>query len=155
VSNNDHSDFLKIADEAMTHLKRLSKDYPKLVSPSVKQAIENWGKDGYAKGSIELVAPDSPKAKENPVATAALLLIQEHQVEDVIDMLNREFPGHVDYDDLIDMVGKDSYLEALKREVMDMRVNFISNDQVADLWNSMERPAMGGQRWTAEMVGEL
>jgi hypothetical protein len=151
----DHSKFIEMANEAVEHLVRLAKTYPHLVSQSVKEAITNWDESNFKRGGIEFVAPTKAAAKEDPIATAALLLIQEHQVEDVIDLLNKEFSCEINYREIIDMVGKEQYVAALKREVLELRQNLITNQQIADLWNSMDRPSLGDYLWSAQTVGKL
>ena len=77
------------------------------------------------------------------------------KVEDVMQMLAEKFSLEVDYEQLIGLIGNDRYLKALKREVVELEINSISNEQMASLWNSLGKPALGGERWTIEAVAAL
>ncbi|MEW8525970.1 MAG: hypothetical protein AB2552_23315, partial [Candidatus Thiodiazotropha endolucinida] len=85
----------------------------------------------------------------------AIDLIEENLVDDVLDLLNRESTKEIDYYELIDMVGKDRYIEALTREAVELEVNAISSEQAAELWNNCGKPTVGGERWTATGVSVL
>ena len=152
---NDQSEFIKAADEAVEHLQHLRDSYPELVSNHVKQAIENWDPSKFARGSLEFVEAETNKPLEDALSAAAIDMIQVHQMEDVMEMLGQEFDMEVDYEMLIRLVGPERYTKALKREVTDLKLNKVSYEQMADLWNSMGKPAPGGGLWNARIASSL
>lgn len=151
----DQTGFLAVAGDAVEHLKRLMEQYPHLVSPHVKNAVNSWSDAQHAGGDIEIVACDLKAAQEESLVDLAIELIEKHQVEDVMHMLAEKFSLEVDYNRLIELVGDDRYIQALKREVVELEINSVSNEQMANLWNSLGKPALGKDRWTTEAVSAL
>ncbi len=150
--SSDHR-FLMIADEAVDHLERLMKRFPHLASEHVQDAVENWQKRGS--GGIEMVMPGAEADPDEALAESAIALIQDHMVEDVMDRLAEENDVEVDYDRLIGLVGKDRYIGALRREIIELRANSVSMEQMAELWNSLGKPALGQEQWTARTISLL
>jgi hypothetical protein len=151
----DHSAFIEAADEAVEHLRHLRKRYPALVSTHVREAIDNWDSSQFKRGDLEFIEAGAKAPMEDALAAAAIDMIQVHQLEDVMEMLSEEFSVEVDYEMLIRLVGGERYVKALKQEAIDLKLNKVSYEQTADLWNSMGKPAPGGGPWSARSVSQL
>jgi len=151
----DQGGFLAAADEAVVHLQRVMGLYPHLVTPHLKNAVSNWASMRLAKEEMEAAALAMKAAQEEALKKLANELIEKYQVEDVMQMLAEKFSLEVDYDRLIGLIGADRYAQALKREVVELEINSISPEQMADLWNSLGKPALGDERWTTEAVAAL
>lgn len=151
----DHMGFLEVAEEAIAILKRLKELYPDLVSPQVDAVMDNW--DNHFQSGIDTreAAAELRQAEDESLSLLASDLIASHQMEDVLQMLSEEFSIDVDYDRLIGLIGKERYTSALRSEFNEMVTNSISVEQIAELWNGMGKPVIGGQRWTAEIVSAI
>ncbi|MES9813999.1 MAG: hypothetical protein ACH255_09760 [Candidatus Thiodiazotropha sp.] len=154
-SESEEFEVIFVAREAVGHLRRLSRDFPHLATQPVRVAIDTWNEEMFQKGELVLVQKQRAKAEQDAMEKRAIDLIEENLVDDVIDLLNRESTKEIDYCDLIDMVGKDRYIEALTREAVELKVNAISSEQAAELWNNCGKPTVGGERWTATGVSVL
>ncbi|MES9945809.1 hypothetical protein [Candidatus Thiodiazotropha sp. CDECU1] len=143
------------AREAVGHLRRITSNFPHLATKSVRVAIETWNEDMFRKGELILVQKQRAKAERDALEKRAIELIEANHVDDVLDMLNQDSSREIDYHDLIDMVGKDRYIEALSQEAIELKVNAISPEQAAELWNNSGKPTVGGDRWTATGVSVL
>jgi hypothetical protein len=143
------------AREAIGHLRRITRDFPHLTTKSVREALENWNEDMFRKGELILVRKQRAKAEQDAMEKRAIELIESNLTDDALDMLNQEFPKDLDYNDLIDMVGKDRYIAALAQEAVELQVNSISPEQAAELWNASGKPPVGGDHWTAAGVEVL
>ncbi|MET0003906.1 MAG: hypothetical protein ABW087_09820 [Candidatus Thiodiazotropha sp.] len=154
-SESDEFEVIFVAREAVGHLRRLSRDFPHLATQPVRVAIDTWNEDMFQKGELVLVQKQRAKAEQDAMEKRAIDLIEENLVDDALDLLNRESSKEIDYYDLIDMVGKERYIEALTREAVELKVNAISSEQAAELWNNCGKPTVGGDRWTATGVSVL
>ncbi|MES9986405.1 MAG: hypothetical protein AB2552_16395 [Candidatus Thiodiazotropha endolucinida] len=154
-SESEEFEVIFVAREAVGHLRRLSRDFPHLATQPVRVAIDTWNEEMFQKGELVLVQKQRAKAEQDALEKRAIDLIEENLVDDVLDLLNRESTKEIDYYDLIDMVGKDRYIEALAREAVELKVNAVSSEQAAELWNNCGKPTVGGERWTATGVSVL
>ena len=143
------------AREAIGHLRRITRDFPNLATKSVRVAIETWNEDMFRKGELILVQKQRAKAERDAMEKRAIELIEGNLTDDVLDMMNQEFPKELSYSDLVDMVGKDRYIAALALEAVELQVNSISPEQAAELWNASGKPPVGGDRWTQAGVEVL
>lgn len=151
----DQSNFIAIADEAVEHLRRLIPQFPHLVTPEVREAVENWGKFKQSLGGIAIGKSKRDINLHELLTKTALELLEAHQMDDVIEMLAQQFSIEMDYPRLIGLIGKTRYRTALRRESLELQKNSISFEQMAHLWNGMGKPAFGGNRWTAHSVSML
>ena len=69
----NHSKFLTVADDAVDHLRNLTKHFPHLVTPEVREAIAQWQKFKQVRGSIEFVQPAQKVVDQAQLAKTALL----------------------------------------------------------------------------------
>ena len=152
---SDTCEFFEAAREAVGQLKRLTRDFPHLSSQPVRHAIENWNEDLFRRGELIWEEHQRVKAEKSAMELRAVELIEGNHVDDTIDMLTSEFGREFDFADLIDFVGKDRYIAALRREAIELQVNSVSPEQTAELWNSAGKPTVGGERWNAVGVSVL
>jgi hypothetical protein len=147
--------FIEVAREAVSQLRRLTRDFPALSSSHVRHAIETWNEEMFRKGEIIWLERERRKIEKTALENRAVELIEHQMVDDVLDLLNGEFSKQLDYRDLIDLVGRDKYIAAMRREAIEMKQNFISSEQTAELWNGQGKPSVGGERWVATAVSVL
>lgn len=150
-----HAEFIAVAEEAVGVLKKLKGKYPHLVSPYVEAAINNW--DKYFSGGFHeaQVKSKMERAEREALARLAAELLKTHQMEDVLQQLSEEFSVSIDYIQLIDLIGKDAYMISLSSEIALLEENSISREQIAELWNNLGKPVLGGVRWTESDVSSL
>jgi hypothetical protein len=151
----EENDFIEVAREAVTQLKRLSRDFPRLSTRHVKVAIETWNEEMFQKGEIVWLEKQRKRMERSALEDRAAELIEEHHLDDVLDTLVSEFKREIDFYGLIDLCGRDKYIAALRREAIELKQNSISPEQTAELWNSVNKPAIGGDRWNAKGVSVL
>ena len=155
MSDIENCEFLDAANDAVEQLKKLSKEYPHLVTKPVLQAIENWDDDLFRRGELIWEEYQRVIREKNAVELRVMELVDTHHVDDTIDIITNEFGKEFDYYDLINIAGKDRYIEALTREAAELKINSVSPEQTADLWNSSGKPTIGGDRWNATAVSVL
>jgi phage-related minor tail protein len=151
----DQSKFLMIADAAAEHLRRLIPQFPHLVTDEVKAAVENWDKFKQWRGSIEITKHEHKHVDQELLVKTAIDLLEHHQMEDVMELLAEQFSIEMDYPRLIGLIGKARYRHALRHETSELQSNKISFEQMAELWNSLGKPAFGNERWTAHSISML
>ncbi|MCU7843985.1 MAG: hypothetical protein KZQ93_09115 [Candidatus Thiodiazotropha sp. (ex Monitilora ramsayi)] len=152
---DEQNEFIDVAREAVSQLRRLSKDFPQLTSQHVKIALETWDEDMFRKGELVWLEKERKRLERNAMESRAVELIEAQMMDDALDMMNEEFSRDMGYDALIDLVGRERYISALQREAIELKHNSISPEQTADLWNSCGKPPVGGGRWTATAVSVL
>ncbi len=134
-------------------LERLNTYYPKLACEASQEGVQQWRK---RKGEIHLVMQEIQKRQgvEYVVDTGKLArdLLVSHSVEETLDLLLKDHGIEMNVKTMVKMVGKQSYLGALKKEVGFLHNNGISNEQIAELWNELERPGPSGDPWCRETV---
>ena len=151
----DDENFIETAREAVTQLRRLSKDFPRLSTQHVKVAIETWNEEMFQKGEVVWLEKQQKRMERNAIESRAAELIETHHTDDVLDMLIAEFKQDIDYFGLIDLCGRDKYIAALGREATELKANFVSPEQTAELWNAAGKPSVGGELWNAKAVSVL
>jgi len=147
--------FIEVAREAVSQLRRLTKDFPALSSSHVRHAIETWNEEMFHKGEVIWLEKERKRQERSALEKRATDLIETQLVDDVLDALNSEFSRQLDYRDLIDLTGRDRYIDAMRREAEELKRNFISPEQTAELWNSVGKPSVGGDRWVATAISVL
>jgi hypothetical protein len=151
----EDEDFIETAREAVSQLKRLSRDFPQLSTRHVKVAIETWNEEMFQKGEVVWLEKQKKRMERDALESRAAELIETHLTDDVLDMLIAEFKREIDYFGLIDLCGRDKYIAALGREAIELKANFVSPEQTAELWNAAGKPAVGGESWNAKAVSVL
>jgi hypothetical protein len=151
----EDENFIETAREAISQLKRLNRDFPRLTTSQVKQAIETWNEEMFQKGELVWLEKQQKRLERTAMEERAAELIENNHTDDVLDMLIAEFNRDIDYYGLMDLCGRDKYIGALRREAIELKANAISPEQTADLWNSVGKPAVGGEQWNATAVSVL
>lgn len=151
----EENNFIEIAREALAQLKRLSRDFPHLSTQHVRQAVETWNEEMFQKGEVVWLEKQRQRLERDAMESRAEELIEQHHVEDTLEKLITEFSRDIDYYGLIDLCGRDKYIAALRREAIELKMNSISPEQTAELWNSVGKPSVGGERWNAKAVSVL
>lgn len=138
-------------------LEHLNMNYPKLASEASHEGVQLWRK---RKGEIHLVMQEIQKRQgvEYVVDTGKLArdLLVSHSIEEVLDLLLKDHGIEMNVHTLVKMVGKQPYLGALRKEVGFLHKNGISNEQISELWNELDRPGPSGDPWseaTVKLVG--
>ena len=98
----------------------------------------------------------NPLADTNAVLKErALELFEKYDFEDVLDKMADQYGCNLNAHQLVDLVGPSAYYEALKREIKVFSSNAITNDQAANLWNSLGRPSLYGGAWDGSDISKL
>ncbi len=151
----EESNFIETAREAISQLKRLTHDFPRLSTRHVKVAIETWNEEMFQKGELVWLEKQRKKMERDALEMRAAELIETHHTDDALDILISEFGRQIDFYGLLDLCGREKYIDALRREAIELKANCISPEQTAELWNSVNKPAVGGERWNAKAVSVL
>lgn len=130
-------------DHFNTSFPHLSSDDTRDVVPLVKQRLKD----------IELRIP--VKYKQPDLAPVAAELLDSMSPEDAIEVLAEKHDVQMDLMQLIQLAGEKCYVKAMYREATEYRLNLISTDQTARLWNDLARPAPGGGLWTGKKITAL
>jgi hypothetical protein len=152
---SDDGEFFDVAREAVSQLKKLTKDFPHLATQSVRHAIETWNEDLLKRGELIWEEHKRIKAEQTALEERAIALIDTNHIDDTMEILESEFGKAIDFHELIEIVGNDRYIAALRREAIELQMNSVSPEQTADLWNSVGKPPIGGERWTKTGVSVL
>ena len=142
---------METATVATEILERFNTTFPDLateetraVVPLVRQRLKD----------VEVRLPKIP-AKAPEIKELAIALLKTTSPEEVLDTLQVEFDTELDIQQLLALTGKEPYLSSISQEANELTTNKISNDQMAELWNELRRPAPGGGFWTAAKVEKL
>ncbi|MCW8906973.1 MAG: hypothetical protein OQL28_06970 [Sedimenticola sp.] len=143
-------------DACADRLEELNSQFTDLASDSTRQSVESW------RNLKESVLFDHTEASKTPaegpdIKAIAIDLLenQGHGLEDVIDLLMSDHSVEIDIKGLAQLIGKEAYIAALRRDAADLLSNSISYNQIASLWNDLDRPAFGGENWTGRSVSIL
>lgn len=143
---------LEAANVAVRHLKYLNERYPELATRLTLDAVKLVFK---RLKDIEVIMPKPPE-KTPEIEEVAKALLHEYSLEDALELLKRQHGTEADYVGLIHLVGFDAYCEALKKEIHEFQQNFLSFEQIAELWTESKRPVPGGGLlWNAKAVQRL
>jgi hypothetical protein len=138
---------METATVVVEAINRFNQNFPHLSSPDTRDVVplvRQRLKD------IQLKIPD--RAEGPDFAAEATALLASLPPEDVVDAMAEKHGLELDLMQLVQMVGDAAYLRTLVREAAEFRLNLISPDQNAQLWNDARRPAPGGGLWTAQKV---
>ncbi len=144
---------MEVLEECAEQLEHLNMTYPKLASEASHEGVQKWRK---MKGEIHLVMQEAQKRQgvEYVVDSGRLAkdLLVSHSIEETLDLLLKDHGIEMDVKTMIKMVGKQAYLGSLRKEVTFLHANGISNEQISELWNELERPGPSGDPWCKETV---
>jgi hypothetical protein len=141
---------METATVVVEAIERFNENFPHLSTPDTREVVP------LVRQRLKNIQLKIPKRAEGPdfVGEAAALL-EDLPPEDVIDTLAERHGLEIDLMQLVQMVGDGAYMRALGREAVEFKLNLISPDQTAQLWNDARRPAPGGGLWTARKIQEL
>ena len=151
---HEHSDLIAALDECADHLERLNREYPHLASRWSEQSVDDW-RNRKSELLLNYTLEQKDRSTESDLGRLATKLLEENSLEDVQEIMREQHGEELSIQQLVRVVGRGTYLHNLKHEVLFMRENSISFAQIASLWNELERPAFGGDRWDAESVAML
>lgn len=148
-------DFMRAFVGSVDRLDELNEKFPELATSSTQTAVEDARR---LLGTIEMAA-QKPKvgklSKEEILAAAARELLQTCGLDDTIEILQSEHRTTLTPKQLVQLVGKHTYIATLRKEARDYQANSISFDQIAQLWNDFGRPPLGDAAWTGRTVSTL
>lgn len=143
-------------DACAERLEQLNERFAHLATESTHESVETWQK---VKDRIQFDYTEEKKQYSNGPDIKALALDllekQGHGLEDTVDILVTDHDIEMNTAGLAQIIGRTAYIAALRRDATDLIGNSISLTQIATLWNDLDRPAIGGENWTARSVAIL
>lgn len=143
-------------DACADRLDQLNNRFAHLATESTHESVETWRR---VKDRILFDYGDEKKAHESgpDIKAIAIELLEKqgHSLEDVLDTLKTDHGMEIDIAGLAQVIGRTVYISALRKDAADLLNNAISFSQIASLWNDLDRPAFGGENWTARNVSIL
>lgn len=146
---------IKIATEAVDKLDELNRKYPDLASEISVEAVERWRRQLASFVMNDAVDDAAADGGIDPLEALAQALFEKHGIEDTLEILATEHDAMMDTARLVDVVGQAAYLRVLKREAEEFAANQVSFEQTASVWQSLGRPPLGDDHWTARAVSAL
>lgn len=143
---------IEAADVAANKLEQLNTRYPHLATEASRAAVTNTRK------RLKSIAVHMPKAPEKAPELEEIIagLLPSCTLDELLERLEREHGVELDFVALIHLIGFDAYCDALRKEVAQYQRNFLSFEQIAELWNESKMPAPGGRpRWDDKTVERL
>lgn len=148
-------------DACAERLDSLNRSYPDLASPISRGAVERWHQTKVILGLNLGPSEDSESQEENSddslheARKLAIELLESNGLEEVQNILETEHALTLSMPKLVQLVGNTAYRDALKKDAELMLHNAITYEQIANLWNDLERPAFGAPDWNARSVSVL
>lgn len=132
-------------------LERLNNEFPHLANDFTR------GIPPIVRGRIKCSLGDlkPPSNVDEEIISFLKDKIVNNSPEETVDLLMQEKGIDINLSDLIYFVGRETYIEAMKREAELFKANMILPEQTAALWNDMQRPAPGKAHWTKTDVENL
>ena len=148
-------------DACAERLESLNRSYPDLASPVSEGAVEQWHQTKVSLG-LNPGTPGEPESQEansegsfSEARKLAIELLESNGLEEVQDILDTEHALTLSMPRLVQLIGNTAYRGALKQDGELMLHNAITYEQIANLWNDLERPAFGAPDWNARSVSVL
>jgi hypothetical protein len=135
-------------------LDELNCTYPHLASELSRSGVTRW-REWTAAGKAVAISPGQPADEIEQIRALALSLLQNNGLEDVLGLLLNEHQIDFSLGDLILLIGTSGYVKALQADAQNLVDNVISYQQIASLWNDLDRPALSGSQWSAKGVSSL
>ena len=143
-------------DACAERLDQLNNRFAHLATESTHESVETWRR---VKDRILFDYGDEKKVHESgpDIKAIAIELLEKqgHSLEDVLDTLKADHGVEINIAGLAQVIGRTVYISALRKDAADLLNNAISFSQIASLWNDLDRPAFGGENWTARNVSIL
>ncbi|MGD2117758.1 MAG: hypothetical protein PVG66_05320 [Chromatiales bacterium] len=125
-------------------LERLNHDFPHLASEFTR-GIPPVVRDRIKKSIGDL---QPPQQVDEDIVGFLKDKIGEYSPEETVDLLMQEKGIEITLSDLVYYIGRENYIEVMRREAELFKTNMILPEQTASVWNEMQRPAPGKARWT-------
>lgn len=147
-------------DACASQLEHLNDSYPQLATTATLQSVEQWRGRNEPSTLIEEPTEAATRAAETPsepidMREVAVKLVAEHSVEDALELLFEQHRIELTLPELVHLIGRKVYVTTLKRDLQELLKNAISYEQIANLWNDLERPAPGNGAWSSRSVSLL
>jgi hypothetical protein len=143
-------------DSCARRLDELNMRHPNLASGISKEGVEQW-----RQRQIRILEQrkEKPDSQDQPAAPdtkrLAVGLLADHSLEDVLGILLSKHKIELTMPELVDVIGHENYVPALKKDLGFLTENAVSYEQAATLWRDLGRPALGGSEWNAQSVSAL
>ncbi|MCB1829695.1 MAG: hypothetical protein H6964_14565 [Chromatiaceae bacterium] len=143
-------------DACADRLDVLNGLFPELATPNTLAGVIQWRQRRLAMADQNFLdnAKREPQAGID-VRSVAVNLLRQNSLEDVLDLLAEQHSVALSLHELVQIIGKKEYLVVLRREFNELLKNAISFEQIATLWNDLERPAFGGPNWNSRSISML
>ncbi len=149
-----HAGLIEAVDNCAERLHHLNQNYPLLATPASLEGVQHW-RQRRAHHRLRHKVPPAELPEGPNIRAITLDLLQHNGLEDTLDILLDKHDVDLSLPKLIHLVGKEAYIAALKREAALLLANAISYEQIANLWNDLDRPALGGASWSPRSVSVL
>lgn len=152
----NYSDLVLAMDACADRLEFLNKIFPDLATPNTMDGVVHWRQCRIPTPDQDFDQNTQHEAQASiDIRSAAVGLLQQNSLEDVLGLLSENHGIELSLPKLIQLIGRKEYLAALKREFNELLKNAISFEQIAVLWNELERPAFGGPSWNSRSISML
>ncbi|MCB1760705.1 MAG: hypothetical protein KDI68_13095 [Gammaproteobacteria bacterium] len=142
-------------DACASQLERLNNQFPHLATTSTLQGVESWRGRRVVKPTPVEEPPQKSASEPLDIRALAIGLVADHSLEDALDMLLEQHDIDLSMRELVHLIGRKSYSATLKRDLRELLKNAISYEQIANLWNDLERPALGNDTWNSRSISLL
>ncbi len=142
-------------DACAERLDQLNERYPELSSSTSIDGVMHWRKRRVQHRLRKRQTAPAEVPGGPDVRAIALGLLKRNGLEDVLDILLERHQVDLSLPKLIHLIGKEAYIASLKREAARLLENAISYEQIAGLWNDLDRPALGSASWSARNISVL
>jgi len=143
-------------DACAARLDELNKHFPNLATDSSIAGVEYWYRR-MTQAPIHCHPKSDPESKyaSGELWELAIKLLQTHDLEEVPAILLNDSQTTLSLSQLIQLVGNQAYLAALRKDAHRLVQKAVSYEQIAALWNDLGRPTLGGPSWNARNVSVL
>jgi len=141
-------------DACAERLHLLNEQYPELASSASIGGVMHWRKRRI-QHRLRKPEPAAEVSGGPDIKAVALGLLKRNGLEDVLDILLEKHSIDLSLPKLIHLIGKEAYIASLKREAGQLLQNAISYEQIANLWNDLDRPALGSASWNSRTISVL
>ena len=143
-------------DACADQLDRLNNQFPNLAGKSTRESVIHWRNRKIQVRLHQTHGDKGAKGNRNDdVKKLAMKLLENNGLEDTLDILLAKHQKDLTLPKLIHLIGKGEYIVALRKDAGLLLDNAISYDQIAQLWNDLDRPAMGSPKWSGRSVSIL
>jgi hypothetical protein len=139
-------------DACASQLEHLNNQFPHLATTSTLQGVESWRGRRMVN---QIDPPPKPAPEPLDIRTIAIGLVTAHSLEDALDLLLEKHDIDLSLPEFVHLIGRKSYTAALRRDLQELLKNAISYEQIANLWNDLERPALGNDIWNSRSISLL